>query len=367
VWPIDYARPPLPLDEGYADLPAVRDLASGMQLLWLPVAEATAATTAAALLSLFTIYGALLILKLDNGSPFVAAMTRGLLARWGVITLYSPPGCPQYNGAIEAGIGGAQVRTHYQAVRQGRRGEWTLEDAEATRQEANTLGRPWRARGPTPAECWAARREVTTGEREAFAASAARLEEDAACAPAAPGVTEAAPAPGPVAPAESATAAEHPASRALAKVDLTFRRSAPMTRPPKRNPSVPSSLGLGICSAAPGSHGGSRYEPGPSPAAKELQEGAVQLMRVPILGEELLAYKECQGFGASYQQDSFGPETLMQRTVQCVLPYRFSLPSPSSLGSAAWASGRRPPPTRSAGCRAINCSSTAGRTANPFR
>ena len=53
VWAIDYARPPLPLEEGYSDLLAVRDLVSGLQLLWLPVREATAA----ALLSLFMVYG----------------------------------------------------------------------------------------------------------------------------------------------------------------------------------------------------------------------------------------------------------------------------------------------------------------------
>jgi hypothetical protein len=62
VWAIDYARPPLPLAEGYTDLLAVRDLASGMQLLWLPVAQATAQTTGAALLSLFMLYGAPLVL-----------------------------------------------------------------------------------------------------------------------------------------------------------------------------------------------------------------------------------------------------------------------------------------------------------------
>jgi transposase InsO family protein len=131
VWAIDYARPPLPLEEGYTDLLAVRDLASGVQLLWLPVPEATATTTTtAALLSLFMLYGAPLVLKLDNGSPFVAGATRELLAQWRVIPLYSPPGRPQYNRAIEAGIGALKVRTHYQAVRQGRPGAWTLEDAE---------------------------------------------------------------------------------------------------------------------------------------------------------------------------------------------------------------------------------------------
>jgi len=217
VWAIDYARPPLPLEEGYNDLLAVRDLASGMQLLWLPVTEATAATTTAALLSLFTIYGAPLVLKLDNGSPLVAAMASELSAQWGVMPLYSPPGCPQYNGAIEAGIGALKVRTHYQAVRQGRPGEWTLADAEAARQEANTLGRPWGAHGPTPAERWDNRQTVTLEEREAFSASVACLEEEAECMPeGAPAGDEAATARGlmSLAVAESAPAVEDTASAA---------------------------------------------------------------------------------------------------------------------------------------------------------
>ncbi len=200
VWAIDYARPPVPLEEGYTNLLAVRDLASGMQLLWRPVAQATAATTVAALTELFIIYGAPLVLKLDNGSPFVAEATRDLLGRWGVTALYSPPGCPRYNGSIEAGIGALKERTHYQAARQGRPGEWTLADTEAAREQANTLGRPWGAHGPTPVERWAARRAVTATERAAFAATVARLEEEAteearpAAPPEVPSAPEASPA-----------------------------------------------------------------------------------------------------------------------------------------------------------------------------
>jgi transposase InsO family protein len=241
VWAIDYARPPLPLEEGYTDLLAVRDLASGMQLLWLPVAEATAATTTAALLSLFTIYGAPLVLKLDNGSPFVAGATRELLAQWGVTALYSPPGCPQYNGAIEAGIGALKVRTHHQAVRQGRPGEWTLADAEAARQEANTLGRPWGAHGPTPAERWPKRQTVTRTEREAFASSVAHLEEEAACASEAESaVAEPAPTlePVPLAAVEIATAVAHPAPAAADAVAESCKPSEQAA--PSPYPAVPS-------------------------------------------------------------------------------------------------------------------------------
>jgi hypothetical protein len=199
---MDYAEPPLPPEEGFTDLLAVRDLAGGLQLLWLPVAEATAATTVAALLWFFSVYGAPLVLKMDNGAPFVAAATRALLAQWQVVPLFSPPRLPPYNGAMEAGIGSLKARTHYQAVGQGHPGAWTLADTEAARQQANTLARPWGAHQPTPAERWADRGVLTAGERSAFAATVARLEAEerassagTAAAPEAAAPTEAA-APG---------------------------------------------------------------------------------------------------------------------------------------------------------------------------
>jgi hypothetical protein len=203
VWAIDYAEPPQPLEEGFTDLLAVRDLASGLQLLWLPVPAATAATTVAALEMLFALYGAPLVLKLDNGAAFVAAVTQELVAAWQVVPLYSPPGLPAYNGAIEAGIGALKVRTHYQAVRQGRPGEWTCADTEAARQQANELGRPWGARGPTPAQRWAQRRPLTAAEREVFQTTLQRLEE-----PVAPGPAAGDPAAAVVVPAAAVPAAD---------------------------------------------------------------------------------------------------------------------------------------------------------------
>ena len=231
VWAADYARPPLPLEEGYTDLLAVRDLASGMQLLWLPVAEATAATTAAALLSLFLLYGAPLVLKLDNGPPFVAGETQELLADWQVVPLYSPPGRPQYNGAIEAGIGALKVRTHHQAVRQGRPGQWTLADAAAARDQANALGRPWGSHGPTPAERWAGRHVVTVPERQAFAASVTCLEDKAAGAPPAPAAAD------PAAPAEPPPAARPTTTDAEAVAAPPRQRDQATSSPP---PTVPT-------------------------------------------------------------------------------------------------------------------------------
>jgi hypothetical protein len=206
VWAIDFAEPPQPLEEGFTDLLAVRDLASGMQLLWLPVAEATAATTVAALQMLFALYGTPLVLKLDNGAPFVAAVTQAFLAAWQVVPLYSPPGLPAYNGAIEAGSGALKVRTHHQAARQGRPEAWTCADTEAAREQANELGRPWGAQGPTPAQRWAQRRPLTAAEREAFQTTLRRLEETRP--PVAPGPGAGDPAAAVALPSGAAAAAD---------------------------------------------------------------------------------------------------------------------------------------------------------------
>ena len=113
VWAIDFTGPRTPVDGLYPYLLAVRDLASGQQLLWLPAADPTAAVTADALTSLFATYGAPLVLKSDNGSAFIAEATQQLLNEFGVEKLFSPPGVPRYNGSIEAGIGSLKTRTEH--------------------------------------------------------------------------------------------------------------------------------------------------------------------------------------------------------------------------------------------------------------
>ena len=105
VWAIDFAEPPLAIEGSFDRLLAVRDLASGLQLLWLPVTDETARTAIAGLKSLFREHGPPLVLKSDNGSAFIAEAFARFLKRWRVWHLRSPPGCPEYNGACEAGIG----------------------------------------------------------------------------------------------------------------------------------------------------------------------------------------------------------------------------------------------------------------------
>jgi transposase InsO family protein len=179
VWAIDYAEPPSPIEGSYGCLLAVRDLASGYQLLWLPVPDESAQTAVAALAALFREHGAPLVLKSDNGSAFIAGELAALLEGWRVWQLFSPPRTPRCNGSCEAGIGSMKTRTHHEAARQGRPAEWTCDDAEAARQQANQTARPWGPRGPVPEERWHGRRPIEPSEQSAFAEAVDQGEQEA--------------------------------------------------------------------------------------------------------------------------------------------------------------------------------------------
>jgi putative transposase len=175
VWAMDFAEAPRPIDGRYGYLLAVRDLASGQQLLWLPVLAPTAEETCRALAGLFCVWGAPLVLKSDNGSAFIAGQTRALLAGAGVIPLFSPVRRPQYNGSVEAGIGSLKTRTERQAARQDHAGEWTHEDVSAAQSEANETARPHGLNRPTPQESWTSRPRLLSWQREMFQATVKRL------------------------------------------------------------------------------------------------------------------------------------------------------------------------------------------------
>jgi transposase InsO family protein len=168
VWAIDFAEAPAAIDGAYPYLLAVRDLASGQQLLWQPVREANALAAASALASLFLIHGPPLVLKSDNGSAFGAAPILTLLTNFGVLPLFSPPNTPSYNGAIEAGIGSLKTRTDDHAARHNRPGAWSWDDVTAAQLEANATARPNGPNEPTPAQSWAGRARPLTIDREQF-------------------------------------------------------------------------------------------------------------------------------------------------------------------------------------------------------
>ncbi len=167
AWAMDFTEPPAPIDGRYRYLFAVRDLASGYQLLWWPVPDMTAAVTIEALTMLFTIHGAPLVLKSDNGSAFIADETLQLLRTWQVEVLFSPPRTPSYNGAIEAGNGSLKTRTQNQAEAAGRPRQWTSADLEAARFQANA-SRPRRLKGRSPEEAWMSRSPLTETDRQRF-------------------------------------------------------------------------------------------------------------------------------------------------------------------------------------------------------
>ena len=168
VWAMDFADAPRPIDGLFPHLLAVRDLASGQQLLWLPVPHLTSRVVEPALASLFALHDAPLVLKMDNGSAFLADDLQDFFAGAGVIPLFSPPYFPQYNGAIEAGIGSLKTRTEAQAVLQGHPGHWTWNDTAAAQLQATTTARPRGERGPTADDLWRQRAAITTSERELF-------------------------------------------------------------------------------------------------------------------------------------------------------------------------------------------------------
>jgi len=166
VWAMDFTEPDNPVDGIYPYVLAVRDLASGCNLLWMPVERESAEETVNALKSLFAKYGRPLVIKSDNGSAFKAI--KPWLEQEGVWTLFSPPYYPQYNGACEAGFGTLKTYAHHEAAKHGRPHQWTCDDVEAARMRANELSRPHGYLRPTPAEKLSKRIPVTDIERMLF-------------------------------------------------------------------------------------------------------------------------------------------------------------------------------------------------------
>jgi transposase InsO family protein len=168
VWAMDHTDPPQPIEGRWPHILAVRDLASRMQLGWIPVSSENASQTCHALELLFRKHGPPLVLKSDNGSGFISEHTQQLLKSWGVWPLFSPPRTPAYNGSCEAGNGAMKKRTHHQAILHDRPQQWAVADLEAARQIANCLHRPWGHRGPTAAEAWRKRTPLGAHDRAAF-------------------------------------------------------------------------------------------------------------------------------------------------------------------------------------------------------
>jgi transposase InsO family protein len=171
---MDFKKPPTAIEGEFERILVVRDLASGNLLLALPTKDETGATVAAAIRALNLEHGAPLVLKSDNGPGFLSPVLREVLHRFGVLALFSPPYTPRYRGAVEAGIGGLQARAHHLSAQAGRAGEWTCDDVEQARCEANEKGRPHGLSAGIPREIWEHRVRPDAAARRAFRSAVAR-------------------------------------------------------------------------------------------------------------------------------------------------------------------------------------------------
>jgi len=168
VWATDFTQPPLPIDGVFPYVLIVRDLASCSTLLAAPCLEMTAEVVVASLRQLFHQHDAPLVLKTDNGSPFIAHDTREFHRRQGVVNLLSPPLTPQYNGSIEAA--GGQLKARAALIAQQQSCDiWSSDILESARLAANALNRPWGTAGPTPDQRWSQRMAIRFEQRQSLA------------------------------------------------------------------------------------------------------------------------------------------------------------------------------------------------------
>ncbi len=116
---------------------------------------------------------------LEPGEAAARQTLSDLLVSHRVFHLLSPPYTPEYNAAIEAGIGSFQTRAHHEAARYGHPGEWNCNDVEAARLQANELARPWGHKAQTPDIAWIERQPIAAEERDAFALSVQQFENEA--------------------------------------------------------------------------------------------------------------------------------------------------------------------------------------------
>ena len=169
-WAIDHSESPADIDgSSHTAILAIRDLAGGYQIAWLPVIDQTATETVSVLRSIFDLYGAPLVIKSDNGSAFKSELFANLLEAWDCQHLRSPARTLRYNGSCEAEIGAMKVRTRHYAERRGAAHEWTCDDLNAARRQANHIHRsetdPYRA----AAERWSERETIIPAQRTTLA------------------------------------------------------------------------------------------------------------------------------------------------------------------------------------------------------
>lgn len=169
VWAMDFTKPRYPIDGVYRRVLVVIDLASGYTLLAQPCMGETAEAALEALVQLFALHGAPLVLKSDNGGAFIDERVQHLLTENSVLPLFSPPYWPRYNGACEKSIGWLKTRVRHIAELDLRPESWSSNDLQRARAIANEITRPWGYRGPSRADVWNARKPIANEQRKNLA------------------------------------------------------------------------------------------------------------------------------------------------------------------------------------------------------
>ena len=134
------------------------------------------------LLELFFKHGALLVLKSDNGSAFIAEDTEDLLTLWGVVHLLSPARTPRSNGAADVMMQWIKAWTVHAACSAGHGPVLRPEDFAHALQVANEVGgQESRSMAPRSA-AWQQRPTMGNDMRRALAQTVEAKERDLSAA-----------------------------------------------------------------------------------------------------------------------------------------------------------------------------------------
>lgn len=168
VWAIDFTEPSECIAGTDRWILAIRDLASGYQLVWSSWTEATAEHVVQVLGAMFVEHGPPLVLKSDNGCQFIAQVTLALLVEWSVAPLFNPPRRPAYNGGLERTHPTLKAYTAAAALAHGRPAAPQREDLAIGRANANRFTRRLGRKSPTADELWRGRPPIGDDLRRAF-------------------------------------------------------------------------------------------------------------------------------------------------------------------------------------------------------
>lgn len=173
VWTLDFTQAPCVVGGIGRWILVVRDVAGKEALAVRAVKGERVGEVLPVLSELFRRHGAPLVLKMDNGSAFIARAMKAFLADHGTALLYSPPRTPEYNGTCEAGHAWVKIDALWSAIGHDRTGAWAHEDLQhaldrsLARAALREGVRPMDRR-PIPVEARVAFQQELTRAREAW-------------------------------------------------------------------------------------------------------------------------------------------------------------------------------------------------------